>query len=468
MTVPASENGVLAAWSETLARNASRAAIFGADRSVLRTFGEIEAEARRTEELLAGLTPGRVVAVEIGNSACWPALLLALFRRALIPLPLGGHMQPAELELALETCRATALVTTDRDGLALQRLPSAAAETVWPNPAPHFLKLTSGTTKAPRAVRFRAAQLVADCENICATMGITERDRNYGVIPFSHSYGFSNLLTPLLCRGVALVACEDRMPRAILDGLARSGATVFPGMPVFFAKLADLENVPALPALRLWISAGAPLPRAVGEKFTAKFGRRIHTFYGASECGGIGYDAADDGDYIEGFVGSPMRGVTIIGGSDDGAEIEVQSAAVGDGYFPEDDDAVLGGGRFIPADLIRRTDCGMQLAGRVSDVINIAGRKLNPLQIEARLAEFPGELEAVIFGVQSAARGEEAIACVASDRLTRDAVLRMCRERLSAWQVPRDVWIVPEIPVNERGKISRRALADLYLKERTK
>ena len=52
-----------------------------------------------------------------------------------------------------------------------------------------------GTTSAPRAIRFRASQLLADCDNICATMGIAERDMNFGVIPFSHSYGFSNLLT---------------------------------------------------------------------------------------------------------------------------------------------------------------------------------------------------------------------------------------------------------------------------------
>ena len=64
------------------------------------------------------------------------------------------------------------------------------------------LKLTSGTTGAPRAIRFTAAQLAADCEQICDTMGISDRDVNFGVIPLSHSYGFSNLLTPLLLRGV--------------------------------------------------------------------------------------------------------------------------------------------------------------------------------------------------------------------------------------------------------------------------
>ena len=462
----ASENAILAAWSATLARGGARPAVCAADGAVRRTFADLEAESRAHEAQFDAFAPHSVVAVEIGNSERWPALLLALFRRGLIPLPLGGHLHAAELEVALRTSRAAALVTARADGLAIQRLPALAGAAEWPAPAPDFLKLTSGTTHAPRAIRFRAAQLLADCEQICATMGLTERDVNYGVIPFSHSYGFSNLLTPLLGRGIALVATEDRLPRAILHGLERSGATVFPGMPVFFGKCAELADTPTLPALRLCISAGAPLPRAVGEKFTAKFHRRIHTFYGASECGGIGYDAAEDGGYEEGFVGTPMHGVEITGGGAEGAPIAVRSAAVGDGYFPDADAATLGGGRFIPADLIRWTGQGMQLAGRVSDVINIAGRKLNPLEIEARLAEIPGVRQVVVFGVRSELRGEEAIASVAGEGLAREPVLRLCRERLSAWQVPRDIWIVAEIPVNERGKISRRALAERYLHER--
>jgi acyl-coenzyme A synthetase/AMP-(fatty) acid ligase len=161
-----------------------------------------------------------------------------------------------------------------------------------------------------------------------------------------------------------------------------------------------------------------------------------------------------------------MRGVEIAGGSDEGAPITIRSAAVGDGYFPESDPETLGSGKFTPADLIRRTPRGMFVAGRVSDVINVAGRKLNPLEVETRLAELPGVRQAVVFGVRSELRGEEAVACVAGAGLTRDSLLRLCRERLSAWQVPRDIWIVSEIPVNERGKISRRALAERYGRER--
>lgn len=257
---------------------------------------------------------------------------------------------------------------------------------------------------------------------------------------------------------------EDRMPRALLAGLAATGATVFPGMPVFFDKLAGLESVPELTRLRLCISAGAPLSASVAEAFTRKYGLKIHTFYGSSECGGIAYDASEEARYEDGFLGNSMRRVTLrpleYGGLE--APIEVRSEAVGTGYFPEPQPETLGDGRFVPGDLIRWEERGLYLSGRVSDLINIAGRKLNPMEVEAQLAAFPGLRQAVVFGVPSPLRGEEAVACVAGERLERAALQRFCHERLSPWQVPRDFWIVEEVPMNERGKISRRALAEEY------
>lgn len=454
------ENPLLAAWAQTLARRGGMPAILAADGRVLRTFGQIGVEAVKIARIFDRVPAGSVVAVQIGNSERWPELLLALWRRQLVPLPLG-EMGATELAITLGALRAAALVTHEGGPLIVHRRPVPADVTRWSGLAPELLKLTSGTTSAPRAIRFRGGQLLADCENICATMGLTESDVNYGVIPFSHSYGFSNLLTPLLARGLRLVVSEERLPRAILDGLAATGATVLPATPVLFQKLAELENPPKLGALRLCISAGAPLAPTAAEKFSARFGLKIHTFYGASECGGIAYDAADGWEYEEGFVGKPLFGVDIACAEATGP-ISVSGAAVGDGYYPESEEAVLGGGYFVPGDLVRRTPRGLYLAGRTSDVINVGGRKLNPLEIEARLAEFPGVKQAVVFGVASSLRGEEPVACIAGEGLQREALLRFCQENLSPWQVPRDIWLVGEIPGNERGKISRRALAESY------
>ena len=141
-------------------------------------------------------------------------------------------------------------------------------------------------------------------------MGISDVDLNFGVIPVSHSYGFSNLLTPLLARGVPMVLSRDQTPRAVLNDLARTEATVFPGMPIFYQAFCEIENLPALPKLRLCISAGAPLSAAIAKKFSEKFKRTIHSFYGSSECGGICYDR-DGTNFEDGFVGTPMEDVDL-------------------------------------------------------------------------------------------------------------------------------------------------------------
>jgi len=447
---PAGNAALLALWTRTLARRSGEAAVLAADGNVLRTFTEVEAEANEWRGWLCNLPARSVVAVQIGNSPSWPAVFLALLRSGHITLPLATDAAPppfanAVIEVALRVVHQLSTIN--------YQLSSATT----------LLKLTSGTTGAPRAIRFTAAQLAADCDHICDTMGIAADDVNFGVIPFAHSYGFSNLLTPLLLRGVSLVASEDRFPRAILDGLSRTGATVFPGAPVLFEKLAEIDGA-ALPRLRLCISAGAPLTRAVWEKFHARFGLELHTFYGSSECGGIAYDRTGELP-VEGFVGQPMEGVKIEP-ADDG-RICIRSAAVAEGYFPDEDPATLGEGCFRPADLVEWAPDGLVLAGRMSDFINVGGRKLNPADVERVLAAIPGVRHATVFGVPSRLRGEEPIACIVGD-IEPESLMREAATTLAPWQLPRDVWFLSELPANDRGKISRRALAEQYAKRETR
>src|SRR5438477_7876122 len=249
-----SDDPLLAAWDETLARKGDAPAIFNTSGEVLRTFHGIEQRARAFQPKVHLCRPGQVNAIDIGNRPDWPSLLLACLRRQLVVLPLEDSMTPPQREAALRICT----VRDARD---------------WGDRPPVLLKLTSGTTAAPRAIRFRSEQLLADCRQICDTMEIGPNDLNFGVIPLSHSYGFSNLITPLLARGVPMVLSRDRMPRAVLADLARTNATVFPGMPVFYQAFAEMDDVLALPRLRLCLSAGAPLPLEVARQFGEKFKR---------------------------------------------------------------------------------------------------------------------------------------------------------------------------------------------------
>src|SRR5206468_5359051 len=307
-----STDPLLNAWRQTLRRAKDGPAIVNTCGELLRKFTDVEKRACDFEPNVEMFSPGSVIAIQIGNHEDWPSILIACLRRHLVVLPLEQSMNDQQRDAALELCLARAVVSAVASGdpPRVFRLGTAAAATHWDQHSPLLLKLTSGTTAAPRAIRFRSHQLLADCNQICDTMGITDADLNFGVIPISHYYGFSNLLTPLIARGVPMVVSRDRTPRAVLADLARTGATVFPGTPAFYQAFCDIGDMPALPKLRLCISAGAPLSSAVAKKFFEKFKQPIHSFYGASECGGICYDN-DGTTFEEGFVGRPMQRVEI-------------------------------------------------------------------------------------------------------------------------------------------------------------
>jgi acyl-CoA synthetase (AMP-forming)/AMP-acid ligase II len=469
---------LLLAWQTTFSRKSDDAAVLDSSGNIARTFRDIERHAHSFERKLKEFPAGTVVAVQIGNHEDWPAIFIACLRMGLVVLPLDQSIGEQQREVALEICKAAALVSSSSAGVStnadtttgnsqeLVCLRPTGTGPNWGENVPSLLKLTSGTTAAPRVIRFRSHQLLADCNQICNTMGISDQDLNFGVIPVSHSYGFSNLLTPLIARGVPIVMSRDRTPRAVLADLARTSATVFPGTPVFYQAFCDMRDVPRLSKLRLCISAGAPLSSDLAKKFLEKFGQPIHSFYGASECGGICYDG-DATTFEDRVVGTPMQGVEIelFDPMDTRSRIRVRSAAVSDGYFPDVDEQKLGNGVFIPDDLLARHDSVFRIVGRVSDVINVAGKKVNPAEVEAHLLRFQGVRQAVVFGrpTDAGLRNEEVAACVvASNEITESDLLRFCRSSLSGWQVPKRIFVVDAIPTNERGKISRRDLAQQF------
>jgi len=162
---------LLAAWQKTLHRRGDAAAILDENGATLRTFQGVEKRADELIENLAGFEPGGVVAVQIGNHPDWPSIFLACRRRKLVVVPLDQSISAQDRATALETCRASGLIENGRangsnqeaaQGITLLHQPVVR----WGDHPPSLLKLTSGTTAAPRAVRFRSEQLIADCIQI--------------------------------------------------------------------------------------------------------------------------------------------------------------------------------------------------------------------------------------------------------------------------------------------------------------
>ena len=322
-----------------------------------------------------------------------------------------------------------------------------------------LIKLTSGSTGAPKGIVASEANLEADCRNICATMDIRAGDVNLGAVPMSHSYGFSNLVTPLLMQGTAIVISNDYLPQSIMDHCNRYQVTVVPAVPMVFDHLAGAAKG-HFKTVRTFISAGAPLPASVSRRFRERFGLSVHTFYGCSECGGITYDR--QGASVErGTVGSAMDGVAL---SIERSRLVIRGDNVSLGYLHDANTfEPFPPGRFRADDLAEiRGDGEIVLTGRASELINIAGRKVNPREVEQVLIQIDGVQEAKAYGEPAGARGEVvAAAIVARPDVTRDQVREFCRARLSPHKVPRIIKLIDSIPVDDRGKVRRSALAAL-------
>ena len=458
-----------------------------ATRSTLTAYGLWDESCAYRDALAArGLGPDHLVIAAAGNRTATLALWIACRALGIAVMPVDAGTPTAEMRALSERFGATAAIVSsssaDIGGLG-QPSPFIDSKTglayvtvhgVEPEPAIYrgaaALKVTSGSTGLPKATFTRESQLVADSTHITAAMGIRPDDTQIAVIPLSHAYGLGNLAIPVLLQGTAIVLRDAFVPQQVVADAAAYGARVFPGVPFMFAHFAG--NPTALPwprTLNALMSAGAPLDSATVHAFARAFGIKVHSFYGTSETGGIAYDDSDDLDAV-GTVGRPIPNVTVTlrnedGAPRDGGRVHVASTAVSSGYAGRagtSDDFTDGG--FLTGDF-GRFDAGrrLTLTGRASSFINVAGRKVQPEEVEQVLRAMPGIRDVRVLGVADAVRGQQILACVVADDppLTASAVRAFCAARIAAYKVPRTIVWLERIPLTERGKTDRAKLEAL-------
>lgn len=332
----------------------------------------------------------------------------------------------------------------------------------------HFchLKTTSATTGKPRMIAFTESQLAADIDNLVSTMGLRPDWPNLGVISLAHSYGFSNLVMPLLLYGIPLILTPGPLPEVVRKAAAQFPDLTLPGVPTLWDAWFKAKSIP--PNVRLAISAGAPLSATIEQKIFNQTGLKIHNFYGSSECGGIAYDAAGAPRMDDSFVGTPVNNVQVATARN--GCLTVAGKAVGETYWPQPEDN-LAKGLFITSDLADIKDHKVFLKGRLGDLINVAGRKVAPATIEHILLTHPGVASCLVFGApgNKTARTEHIVACVVlREQGTLSALRTYAMEKLPGWQVPKDWWVTPAISPNTRGKLSRSEWKKRYVELKQK
>ena len=427
----------------------------------------------------AGLAPRSAVVSLVGNRIGLLPFLIAARELDLVPVPVDAVPTAFELGRLLRAFEPSAVVApagavvatmTEAaplpDGLALFRPPPGAGEPV--AHAADLFKLTSGSGGVSKAVACREANLIADGEHIVEAMGIRPDDVNLAAIPLSHSYGLGNLVMPLLLQGTAAVLRQSFVPDQFLADVAQHAVSVFPGVPFMYDHLLQRLDGQRFPAsLRLLMTAGARIRLETVTGFGRTFGLKVHSFYGTSETGGIAFDdaaAIDDGLP----VGRPLPGTTVTlraVGPGDGL-VHVRGEAVADGYAAGEaatDTGFVDGG-FLTGDVGHFAGGLLYLTGRRSGFLNVAGRKVDPEEIENVLLELPEVAAARVLGIASDTRGEAVVACLVpapGASIGVAGIREHCSRRLSPYKIPRRFVVTAALPVGPRGKIDRQALEAL-------
>jgi len=422
-------------WRKWEGIEAGRVVLIDAVRGRSWTVRSLSDESMRFAEYLLSYATGERIAFRLPNGPEWLVLFLALQRAGLAAVPLDGGL-PAEG--CVETARRLGARAVYLDGefhaLGKARPPFKKYGCV---------KVTSGSDGLPNAVECRAEHLIADGEQIIATMKIRPGDRNLAAIPLGHSYGLGNLVMPLLLQGTAMVCAAEYVPRQLVEWIGRYGVTVFPAVPALFRVLAALPPGPQLAPLRTAISAGAVLSPDVARAFFERYGVKIHNFYGSSETGGICYDRTGSASLSGRSVGKPLEGVSI---SLLKGRIQVKSGAV-----------AKSGGQWLLNDggeWNRRGE--LVLLGRLGQSANIGGKKVHPLEVGRMLRSLSGVTDAAVWIQQG--RGRHFLAAGVETTLSRAKMERALADRLPAWQMPKCYFLAKKLPRTARGKLDLAAL----------
>lgn len=231
-------------------------------------------------------------------------------------------------------------------------------------------------------------------------------------------------------------------------------------------------------SLRFARSASSALPGAVLREFEETCHVPVIESYGITEgCAQITSNPLPPAAHKVNSVGLPYgneirivnsRGETLPPGET--GEVWIRGENVTCGYYhrPEETKKSFTEGWFHSGDVGYLDDEGyLFLNGRIKELINRAGEKFSPLEIDEVLYQMPEVELAAALGVPDAVYGEE-VACFikrkAGRTLSPDQVKSWCEARIAAYKVPRKVYFVEELPQGGNGKIQRLKLLDVYRK----
>lgn len=452
------------------------------------SYARLEAAVRGTGTglLRAGLVPGDIVLMRLGNTVEFPIAYLGTIAAGLVPVPTSAQLTETETARMIAELRPAAVLRDPSVACASHPRQISTAELLEMHGLPPcdyaagdperlaYVVYTSGTSGNPRAVAHAHRAVWARQMMVEGWYGLTEDDRllHAGAFNWTYTLG-TGLMDPWAAGATALIPAPGTAPQDLPALLQRHRATIFaaaPGVYRKFLKGSALE----LPELRHGLCAGEKLSRHLHEAWQAAAGCGLYEAFGMSECSTF-ISSSPSHPAQDGSLGQPQPGrkVAIVGAEGpvpigDEGTIAIHRADPGLmlGYLnaPEETAARYQGDWFLTGDQgAMSADGQIRYLGRSDDMMNAGGYRVSPIEVETALAAHPGITQA---GAAAVEVKEDTYIIAAfytgPEELKTDELQAFASRRLARYKQPRAYVHLDALPTGANGKLLRRALPALF------
>jgi acyl-CoA synthetase (AMP-forming)/AMP-acid ligase II len=473
------------------------------------TYGELN---RRVNQLAHGLLSlgvrkGDGVALSVGNRVEHLEIIFATAKIGALAIPLDVKWKALELSAVLEGLEPRFLVLQEdcvaefEKAKALKNLSSIKTislsadlsytrllngqsaeepEVHVDEDDPFAVLLTSGTTGFPKGCLTTQRTFVFHCINNAIEKGLGAHDIAILSSPIYFNAGRSFTLG-IIYFGGTMILHERFDAEEVLRTIEREKVTYAGAVPTMCERMLHVLETTKYDTstLRCLAITGGKVHPAVLESLKINLTPNIYRTYASTDSGQMAISKPADIDRKPNAAGRPVWCVDLRIVDNENRPVQVgevgeiicQSPLASHGYYknPEASNASFRGGWFYTGDLGYFDEEGyLFVAGRKKDMVKSGGISIYPLEIESVLYSHPAVLEAAVIGVPDAAWGEAVKAVVVARPeavLDAETLLAFCKERLSAYKVPKSVEFRSSLPHTEVGKVNKVKLKEMVLME---
>jgi long-chain acyl-CoA synthetase len=413
-----------------------------------------------------GLQSGDRIAIVSANRAEYMAAFLGAMRAGLVPVPVNIKLPPASVEYIIGDSDAKFVLSEDGFESLLSPGPFTAVRPAPRQPA--MFLYTSGSTGKPKGV-------VLSHESHLWVLAMrrrpssTPRQRVLVAAPLYHMNGLSTAHAAL-AQHDSVVLLPRFTAGSYLDAIGRYRCTTLTAVPPMMAMMlrepellrrADLSRVTAI---RM---GSAPVSAALQDSLRGPFPHaRIDNVFGTTESGPITF-----GPHPEGLA-PPFRSVGCAHPQVDlrlvDCVLHIKCPALMNGYhkLPEATRNVMTpDGYYITGDVFSRDAQGFYFfLGRTDDMFVCGGENIYPSEVEKMLERHPAIQQACVVPVADEIKGQKPAAFVIlkPDRAVSEQEIKdYALANAPAYQHPRWVWFLEELPLAGTNKIDTKALMKL-------